>query len=168
MSGRQRAPARQTLAVDILTESEAWRAVPEAEAVIRRAVALAAAAVSTSEGELAILLTDDSAIHTLNRQWRGRDEPTNVLSFPGPEPQPDTPVLLGDIVIAYDTVAREALAEDKPIRHHLAHLAVHGFLHLVGYDHETDKEAQAMETLETVVLARLGVPDPYLARDSKA
>jgi probable rRNA maturation factor len=88
------------------------------------------------------------------------------LSFPAVEPQADTPFPLGDIVIAYETVTREALAEDKPLMHHLAHLAVHGFLHLVGYDHETDKEANAMETVETAVLARLNVPDPYLVRDA--
>jgi probable rRNA maturation factor len=158
---RRKAPARSALAVDFVIESQAWRAEPEAEAVVRRAIAQAAAAVSTSAGEVAIVLTDDSAIRILNRQWRGKDAPTNVLSFPAAEPQPDTPVLLGDIVIAYETVAREALAQNKPFMHHLAHLAVHGFLHLVGYDHETDKEAEAMETLETVVLARLDVPDPY-------
>jgi probable rRNA maturation factor len=159
---RQRnSPARSALAIDFVIASEGWRAEPEAETAVRRAVAVAAATVSTSPGELAIVLTDDSAIRALNRAWRGKDEATNVLSFPGAEPQPGTPVLLGDVVIAYETVAREALAENKPFMHHLAHLAVHGFLHLVGYDHQTDKEAMAMETLETAILARLDVPDPY-------
>jgi len=158
---RRKSPARSALAIDFVIASEGWRAEPAAEAVVRRAVAQAASAVSTARGELAIVLTDDSAIRALNREWRGKDEATNVLSFPAAESQPDTPVLLGDIVIAYETVAREALAENKPFMHHLAHLAVHGFLHLVGYDHQTDKEAKAMETLETAVLARLDVPDPY-------
>jgi probable rRNA maturation factor len=167
MSRRPSSPARPTLAIDIVIGSERWRDAPEAEKVVRAAIAAVASAVSTTEGELAIVLTDDSAIRTLNRDWRGKDQPTNVLSFPSAEPQPDTPILLGDIVIAYETTAREALAEDKSFMHHLAHLAVHGFLHLVGYDHQTDKEAQAMETLERAVLARLDVPDPYLVRSAK-
>jgi probable rRNA maturation factor len=165
MSRRRNSAARSAPAIDIVIASERWQAAPEAEKVIRRAVAEAACAVSTTTGELAIVLTDDSAICALNRDWRGKDEPTNVLSFPAAEPQPDAPVLLGDIVIAYETSAREALAEGKPFMHHLAHLAVHGFLHLVGYDHETDKQADAMETLEATVLARLDVPNPYLTRD---
>jgi probable rRNA maturation factor len=155
---------RHALAIDIVIASDRWQDAPDAEQTVRRALAEAATAVSTTTGELAIVLTDDSAIRVLNRTWRGKDQPTNVLSFPSAEPQPDTPVLLGDIVIAYETAAREALAEGKPFMHHLAHLAVHGFLHLIGYDHRTDKEAGAMETLEAAVLARLNVPDPYLSR----
>jgi probable rRNA maturation factor len=148
-------------AVEILIESSLWQAVPEAERVLRSAIAAAAAAVSTSAGEVAILLTDDSAIQALNRGGRAKDEPTNVLSFPAPEPLPGAPVMLGDIVIAYETVSREAAAERKPIADHLSHLVVHGFLHLMGYDHDADEEAAAMERLETEILVRLGVPDPY-------
>lgn len=159
---------RPSLALDIVVASGRWRAVPQAGKTVRRAVVEAASAVSTSEGELAIVLTDDSAIRELNRKWRGKDEPTNVLSFPATEPQPDTPIVLGDIVIAYETTAREALAESKPLMHHLAHLAVHGFLHLAGYDHETDQEATAMESLEVAILARLDVPDPYRGRDAQS
>ena len=117
-----------------------------------------------TNGELAIVLTDDAAIRTLNRDWRGKDAPTNVLSFPAAAPsapRAGDARLLGDIVIAYETTAREAVAEGKPFAHHLAHLAVHGFLHLLGYDHETDAEAEAMEALEIAVLRRLGVPNPY-------
>ena len=112
------------------------------------------------------MLTDDSAIRALNRDWRGKDEPTNVLSFPAAAPGKAGRArrMLGDIVIAYETVAREARAEGKPFDHHLAHLAVHGFLHLLGYDHETDARSRAMERLETRDPARLGVPDPYRAR----
>ena len=167
MKRRRRSRARPSLTVDIVVASKRWTA-PEAGKVIRRAVAAAAAAASTTYGEIAIVLTDDSSIRELNRQWRGKDQPTNVLSFPSAGSQPHTPVLLGDVVIAYETVAREALAEDKPFMHHLAHLAVHGFLHLVGYDHETEKEAKAMETLEAAVLGKLAVPNPYLARQSLA
>jgi probable rRNA maturation factor len=166
MKRRRSSRARPSLTVDIVVASKRWGAVPQAEKVIRRAVAAAASAAATSNGEIAIVLTDDSSIRELNRQWRGKDQPTNVLSFPSAEPQPHTPVLLGDIVIAYETVAREALAEDKPFMHHLAHLAVHVFLHLVGYDHETDKEAKSMESLEVAVLGKLAVPDPYAARKS--
>ena len=155
--------------IDIIVRSPMWRAEREAKKILREAIAEAAAAASTPTGELAIVLTDDSAIRALNRDWRGKDEATNVLSFPAPATSGDNDVvtLLGDIVIAYETTAREAAAENKPFGHHLAHLAVHGFLHLVGYDHETDQEADAMEQLETMILARLGIPDPYVSRAAR-
>lgn len=150
------------LTVDINVDSPLWQAEPEAENIVRRAVEEAAVAVSTTAGELAIVLTDDSAIRTLNREWRNKDAATNVLSFPQPPTRASGAMkLLGDIVIAYETTAREAQAEGKPLRNHLAHLAVHGFLHLVGHDHETDQEADTMESLETTILSRLGVPNPY-------
>ena len=147
--------------VDVVINSRLWQAEPGAESVVRRAVAETASALSTTAGELAIVLTDDSSIRALNRDWRGKDEPTNVLAFPS-EPGPHR--LLGDIVIAYETLAREARSERKSFDHHLAHLAVHGFLHLCGYDHESDRQAATMERLESAILARLGVPDPYIAR----
>ncbi len=156
-------------AVDIVVNSPLWEAAPDAESVLHRAVAAAAAAVSTTTGELAIVLTDDTSIRELNRDWRGKNEATNVLSFPIPAANAGDGVamLLGDIVIAYETTAREASAENKPFGHHLAHLAVHGFLHLMGYDHETDQEADVMENLEAAILARLDVPNPYLPSDAK-
>jgi probable rRNA maturation factor len=98
----------------------------------------------------------------LNGRWRGRPEPTNVLSFPATG-RTET---LGDIAIAYQTTAREAEAEGKPFADHLAHLAVHGFLHLLGYDHQSDAEAAAMERLEAAILARLGIGDPYAKGDT--
>jgi probable rRNA maturation factor len=155
--------------IDIMVASPLWTAQRGATTTVRRAIAAAAAMVPTREGELAIVLTDDSAMRALNRAWRGKDEPTNVLSFPAPEPTANNgvPRLLGDIAIAYETTAREANAEHKLFRHHLAHLAVHGFLHLAGYDHEAEAEAEAMERLEIAVLARLKVPNPYIARDAK-
>ena len=162
-----RSPLRRpALAVDIVVESPLWKAQRGADAMLRRALA-AAGALVPSDGELAVVLTDDAAIRALNRDWRGKDAATNVLSFPAKEARPDrrAPRLLGDIVIAYETVAREAAAEGKPFMHHLAHLAVHGFLHLVGYDHEDNEDADAMEGLEIAILARLDVPDPYLLRD---
>jgi probable rRNA maturation factor len=161
--------ARAAPAIEILVESARWSGRRGAQPLLRRAIARASAALpakaarSTSGAELAIVLTNDSAIRELNRTWRGKDEPTNVLAFPanqhgGPHR------LLGDVVIAYETLAREARAERKLFDHHLAHLAVHGFLHLCGYDHETARQAATMERLETAILARLEIPDPYIAR----
>jgi probable rRNA maturation factor len=164
--------------VDIVLESTRWKAQPRAKAVIRKAVAAAAKATSTSGSELAIVLTNDSAIRALNRDWRSLDAPTNVLSFPAipprkpksraknPQAKPArdaAPALLGDIVIAYQYTAREAKAEGKPFSDHLAHLTVHGFLHLLGYDHEADEEAEEMEALERAALRRMGIADPYAA-----
>lgn len=154
------------LTADILVTADCWQAEPEAEALVQRAIEAAArqASASAEGAEVAIVLTDDSGIRTLNRDWRGIDKPTNVLSFPaalapggGAQPR-----LLGDIAIAYEITRREAESENKPFAHHLSHLAVHGFLHLVGYDHENDADAEKMETLERTILAGLGVPDPYL------
>jgi probable rRNA maturation factor len=176
---RQQARRRRRLpAIDVMVASVLWKSRHNAKALVQRAIATAASAVSTAGCEVAIVLTDDSAIRTLNRNWRQKNAATNVLSFPVrenlPSPLPraekqrakigSVPRLLGDIVIAYETTEREARAERKPFAHHLTHLAVHGFLHLVGYDHVADEEAEAMEGLETAILARLGVPDPYIAR----
>jgi probable rRNA maturation factor len=157
---------RAAPAIEILVESARWSGRRGVQPLLRRAIAGASAALpaeaaqSTRGAELAIVLTNDSAIRKLNRTWRGKDQPTNVLSFPS-DPQAGPHRLLGDIVIAYETLAREARAERKPFDHHLAHLAVHGFLHLCGYDHESDPQAATMERLESAILARLGVPDPY-------
>jgi probable rRNA maturation factor len=161
--------ARVAPAIEILVESARWSGRRGVQPLLRRAIAGASTALpakavrSTSGAELAIVLTNDSAIRKLNRTWRGKNEPTNVLAFPA-DPKAGPHWLLGDIVIAYETLAREARAEGKPFDHHLAHLAVHGFLHLCGYDHESDRQAATMERLETAILARLGVPDPYIAR----
>jgi probable rRNA maturation factor len=152
--------------IDIVVASTLWTEQRSVKAPLRRAIREAASVTSTAVGEIAIVLTDDSAIRALNRDWRGKDAATNVLSFPAGEPRGTRgiPRLLGDIVIAYETTEREARAEHKPFMHHLMHLAVHGFLHLAGYDHAADDQAAAMERLEAAILARLGVPDPYLAR----
>ena len=162
------------LSIDVIVESPLWAAQPEADAVLRKAVNEAARVVSTKPAELAIVLTDDSSIRRLNRDWRSIDRPTNVLSFPAHRPSASAAeqigglrVPLGDIVIAYETTAEEARAEAKPFADHLAHLAVHGFLHLVGHDHEADEEAEAMEALERAILARIGIADPYAARDQR-
>ena len=110
--------------------------------------------------EIAVVLTDNSAVRLLNRQWRGIDAATNVLSFPNERSQ-GSRRFVGDIVLAQQTIAREANIERKPFAHHLAHLAVHGFLHLLGYDHENNRDAAVMERLERKILRRLAIPDPY-------
>ena len=178
-------PAEPGATVDILVSCLLWRNERGIRTVLRHAIAEAGAATA-SEGDLAIVLSDEEAVRALNRDWRRKDQPTNVLSFPavrrsgGPSTKrhgaskngnrtpsavvPDGHCCLGDIVIAYETAAREAKAEHKPLRYHVAHLAVHGFLHLVGYDHQDDKEAATMESLEIAVLARIGIPNPYVAR----
>lgn len=167
MSASPRARSTQTPSIDIVRESPLWQAQPEIEAALRRAIAEAAANVSTKAAELAIVLTDDSKIRALNRVWRGIDKPTNVLSFPAKEAGGNgATVLLGDIVIAYETAAREAHDQATPFLHHVAHLTVHGFLHLRGYDHEADGEAETMEQLEREILARLDISDPYAVRDA--
>jgi probable rRNA maturation factor len=159
---------------EVLVVAECWQTEPDAEAVIHRAIDAAAeiADADVGEAELAVMLTDDTGIRTLNNNWRGIDKPTNVLSFPALQPTAgapaDAPRMLGDIAIAYETTRKEADDEEKPFDHHLSHLAVHGFLHLIGYDHEKDADAEAMEGLEREILAQLGIPDPYADRDPDA
>jgi probable rRNA maturation factor len=157
---------------EVLVVAECWQTEPDAEAVIQRSIAAAAQMVDADDGEaeLAVMLTDDAGIRTLNLNWRGIDKPTNVLSFPALPPTgaagpDDAPRMLGDIAIAYQTTRSEADDEQKPFDHHLSHLAVHGFLHLIGYDHENDSDAEKMESLEQAILAQLGIPDPYADRE---
>jgi probable rRNA maturation factor len=157
---------------EVLVVADCWQTEPDAETVIDRAIATAAEIVNADigEAELAVMLTDDTGIRTLNSNWRGIDKPTNVLSLPalqptGPSGPDDAPRMLGDIAIAYETTRKEADDEQKPFAHHLSHLAVHGFLHLIGYDHEKDDDAETMEALETEILAQLGIPDPYVDRE---
>jgi len=147
--------------IDIAAEAGDWDA--GAEKTVRRALEAAAATIGKDfrNHAVAVLLTDNAAIRKLNAQWRGLDKPTNVLSFPAAKVPGAAVASLGDIAIAYETTAREAAEEGKPFGHHLSHLAVHGFLHLLGHDHESDRDAETMEQLERVVLARIGVPDPY-------
>ena len=160
--------------IEVIIASPQWRKKPNAAALVRKAIRAAASAkiastksASTPRAELAIVLTNDSAIRTLNNQWRKLDVPTNVLSFPAKvvRTSRNTPRQLGDIVIAFETTAQEAATEGKRFEHHLVHLAVHGFLHLLGYDHESDRDAEKMERLEVAILAPLGVPNPYVVRD---
>jgi probable rRNA maturation factor len=146
--------------IDVEVEDPAWTtALANAETLVRRAAE--AALEARSAGGVTILLTDDAAVRELNRQFRDKDGATNVLSFPAP-PNPENH--LGDVALAYGVCAREAADQGKPFGHHLQHLTVHGVLHLLGYDHIGDDEAEVMEGLERAVLAGLGVPDPYAAR----
>ncbi|MBN9064288.1 MAG: rRNA maturation RNase YbeY [Rhizobiales bacterium 65-9] len=151
--------------VAIAREAPGWRAVARAEAVVRTAAdaALKGAGVAVRrDAEISVLLTDDAAIRDLNLRWRGKDKATNVLSFPAAAPADLAAArALGDIVVALETVLAEARDEGKTPADHLAHLIVHGVLHLVGYDHEDDDEANEMEALETRILADLSIADPY-------
>lgn len=165
---RPRPKAPLAPAVDIEVQSPLWDKQPGAAQTVRDAIA-AAAALSTSGGEVSILLTDDSAVRVLNRDWRGIDKPTNVLSFPAPENMSKSAAgILGDIVIAYETLMRECADEDRDFLHHLAHLTVHGYLHLVGYDHQNDAEASEMEALESKIMMRMQLPDPWQDLDRKS
>lgn len=159
-------PAPPALA--IRAQSRQWRALgdlPSLRLQANRAIeaALSVAPVQPCPGaELSLLLTDDRRIRIVNRDWRGFDKATNVLSFPAaPADRVSTSPVLGDIVIAYETVAREAEAEGKTLGDHFSHLVIHGLLHLLGEDHETEAEAQRMEGLEVAALARLAIADPY-------
>jgi len=149
--------------VEIQVQSPLWNKEPDAADTVRAAIAAAAETLSTGVGEVSIVLTDDSQMQILNREWRGVDSPTNVLSFPAAKAPGGR--ILGDIVIAYETLKRECDNEGRVFLHHLAHLSVHGFLHLLGYDHANDTEADAMEALERKILTRMQMPDPYLERD---
>lgn len=158
-------------AVAIAMPCREWlSAVPAVRRVCRRAAvaALAAAETSLAESELSMMLTDDATIADLNRRYRGRDAPTDVLSFSNPDLKPGTPpsagaapALLGDVVVAFETASADAAEDGKSLSDHLAHLVVHGVLHLLGYDHEDDGDARSMEALEVAVLAGLGIENPY-------
>ena len=154
--------------IDVAVEDDRWETVvPDLEDFVIRAVTagLAIAPDAPADAvEISILLTTDAAVQALNKTWRGKDKPTNVLSFPAPPQPPHVGMArpLGDVVLAYDTMLRESAEQSKPLSHHLAHLLVHGTLHLLGQDHETgDADAEAMEALEIAALGTLGVPDPY-------
>jgi probable rRNA maturation factor len=146
--------------IDVEIDDPAWTtAAPKAaELTEQAAIATLKAALSAVEGDLVILLTDDATVQRLNRDFRGKDQPTNVLSFPA---APNSQDHLGDVALAYGVCAAEAVAQGIPLADHLAHLTAHGVLHLLGYDHQIDSEAEAMEALEAKVLAGLGVADPY-------
>lgn len=156
----------RSITVDIAVEADGW---PDEEELARAAAEVVEAVMAELGGgdhvpaELSILFADDARVAGLNSRWRGKDGPTNVLSFPAPDTAAAgaSPRGLGDIVLARETIAAEAALDGKPFDHHLRHLIVHGLLHLLGHDHENEADAAAMEALERSVLARLAIPDPY-------
>ncbi|MHA7775167.1 rRNA maturation RNase YbeY [Roseibium sp. M-1] len=154
--------------IDLSIEAGAWPDEDDLAELADRAVAAAfsEAGLQVMEGtEVSLLFTDDGTIQGLNAKWRGKDKPTNVLSFPGSDPEGDVyGPLLGDIVFAYETVAAEADDMGIEFNDHLTHLTVHGLLHLFDYDHQESDEAELMESLEKAILASLGIDDPYADR----
>jgi probable rRNA maturation factor len=150
------------LHIEIATNSEGWPPALQsrAEQAVREALTQSKAKV-TGAAELSIVLTDDAEQRELNRDWRGIDKSTNVLSFPQIEPFGSVVGILGDIILARETLEREAAEMQVSFDDHFTHLVVHGFLHILGYDHMDDDEALVMEGLETQILASLGVADPY-------
>ncbi|MGJ0395737.1 MAG: rRNA maturation RNase YbeY [Methylocystis sp.] len=149
--------------IDVNVAAPAWRRVADLENLakdcVRRSLAASGAALA-SNCEVSVTFCDDETIRALNAEWRGKDQPTNVLSFPTPGALERKP-LLGDVIIAFETVSREAEEQGKLLRAHAAHMVAHGFLHLIGYDHETAAEAERMEALERKIAIALGFPDPY-------
>lgn len=150
------------LSIDLRVEAGDWSgAVDDIEPLSWRALEAAAAATGAT-GEVSILFTDDAEMRALNAQWRGKDKPTDVLSFPSDGPDiPGEPAFLGDIAIGLETTRLDAETMGRPLKAHVSHLLVHGFLHLLGHDHIEDEDAAVMEPLEVSILAGLGWPDPY-------
>ena len=163
-SPKSAAPAAgRRLDVDVVRHADAWDDTRIDDEMLWRAARAALAEAPTlpaGDYELTILLTDDKEMRALNRTWRGKDAPTNVLSFPASETL-SGPGLLGDIALAYETTRDEARERDIALADHVAHLVVHGVLHLVGFDHADDMQAERMESLERQALASLGIADPY-------
>ena len=149
--------------IDIDAADKKWAAsVPDYDAHIARAVQAACEVLGRAHNaELSIALMSDTQVQTLNRDYRGKDKPTNVLSFPATGPAYDAGHILGDIALARETVIREARDKGISPTDHMTHLLIHGYLHLCGYDHDTDKTAGLMEGLEIKAMARLGLPSPY-------
>ena len=150
--------------IDVDIEAPAWTAaLANVEDIVRAAAAAAESA--RGAGEITVLLTDDAAVHDLNRRFRDQDRPTNVLSFPAAA---HAGGYLGDLALAYGVCAGEAAAQKKTLSDHLSHLVIHGVLHLLGYDHLSDADADRMEATERAILAGLGIADPYAGDDHVA
>ena len=151
--------------IDIEIEDDGWLDVlPDAQAVVETGVAAALAAVEIEgQADVVVLLCKDAEMRELNREYRKKDKATNVLSFPAPKAMRVKGVLehLGDVALGLETCVLEAREQGKTLKNHVMHLSVHGTLHLLGYDHMTDEEAEEMESLERDILKGLGVPDPY-------
>jgi probable rRNA maturation factor len=174
-SSRSRAPqgaAKTWLSVDVVFDDEDWSRHAGVEALVREAGAALAShgrMKGLAASEVCIALSNDATVRQLNAGYRGKDKPTNVLSFAAPPPPVPQPVrFVGDVVLARETVEREAHERGVPFADHVRHLTVHGLLHLMGFDHETEADAVVMEGLETEILASLGIADPYGDRDGTA
>lgn len=154
--------APKTLAIDVRIEAPGWRkAWPKASGDIRamlRAAAKRPEIAGRAMGEVAVVLADDARLRELNARFRGKDRPTNVLSFT------DSRVPLGGMALALETIVKEASAQNKPVIRHSKHMILHGFLHLLGYDHDRAQAARLMEGLEVAILSTMRIPNPYLPR----
>jgi probable rRNA maturation factor len=151
--------------IEVAIEAKDWASLEAPSKLVQTAILAAvegSGLVLAVNTEISVVLCGNALIRELNREWRGYDAPTNVLSFPAGGDPASAP-LLGDIVIAFEIASREAFEAGKPLRDHVAHLLVHGFLHLIGHDHVEAAEAEAMEALERAILGRLGIDDPYRA-----
>jgi probable rRNA maturation factor len=161
-------PPRWRLDLELVEDDGDWRALGDIDglvAAVRRVLASARELPAQSPASAAIALSSDAAVRRLNATYRGKDAATNVLSFPAADVRPmagdnDEPRALGDVILAAETVLAEATTAGIPPAHHFQHLLIHGVLHLIGYDHLADAEAEAMEALEATLLARLGIADP--------
>lgn len=154
------------LVIDLQLASENQEGLPsqaQFEKWVNQALTLQAQTADYPETEITIRIVDEAESHELNLTYRGKDKPTNVLSFPFEVPEGIELPLLGDLIICRQVVEREAVEQQKPLDAHWAHLAIHGTLHLLGYDHLTDEEAEEMESLETEIMQSLGFEDPYIS-----
>ena len=182
MTAKEKTSNGPRIDIAVAVSCECWHAFdfdPEALAcdIARLAFAMAdvPAAIQNADLEFSIVLADDTTIQTLNRDYRGKDTPTNVLSFAALDAEEETftapadePWPVGDVILAYETIEKEALEQNKSLRSHLAHLVAHGTLHLLGYDHEDSHEAEVMESLEVKILKKYGIDDPYSDRKTVA
>jgi len=154
--------AASAASIDCVMEEDAWSQITGLQALCEQVIAIAVGRFDDPRpGAPVVLFSNDATVHELNRRFRDKDRPTNVLSFPAParEGYP------GDVILAFETCAREAAQAGLSVQHHAAHLVLHGVLHLNGFDHQEEEEALVMEALETAVLAELGIADPYLIRE---
>ncbi len=145
------------MAICILTQDERWKGLAP---TVKRAAEAVFVQQKIKKSAVTILLADDAQVQALNHSYRGKNKPTNVLSFPAGEVEQGVRQL-GDIILSYDTLAAEATAQNKPLKHHLTHLTMHGILHLLGHDHMDEDEAERMEAIEIALLARMGIANPY-------
>jgi len=152
-------------AIDVIVEASGWPDAGQLQALVKSATQAIFTSVECTilpDSELSIVFSDDTRVRDLNDRYRGKEGATNVLSFPGDSTHDDAfGPMIGDVILALETVANEAGTSGQPLTHHMTHLVIHGILHLLGYDHQTPPEAEIMEQLETRLLEQLGIADPY-------